>query len=117
MLYSQLTDQVNKDIRVVDRDINKVVKDFNAGILTVAHKSIHRGAIQNYKPYWSEKLERLDEELSAARREAKTNPSQLPTTYQCQISPVQATRQEEKLEKQNSITQPGERWYQVVETD
>ena len=22
-----------------------------------------------------------------------------------------------KLEKQNSITQPGERWYQVVETD
>ena len=75
-LYRQLTDQVNKDIRVVDRDINKVVKYFNAGILTVAHKSIHRGAIQNYKPYWSEELEGLDEELSAARREAETNPSQ-----------------------------------------
>ena len=75
-LYSQLTDQVTKYIRVDGRDINKVVKDFNAGILAAAHKSIPRGARQNYKPYWSEELERLDEKLSAARREAETNPSQ-----------------------------------------
>ena len=40
------------------------------------YKSIPRGARQNYKPYWSEELERLDEELSAARGEAETNPSQ-----------------------------------------
>ena len=71
-LYSQLTDQVTKDIRVEGR----VVKYFNAGILTAAHKSIPRGARQNYKPYWSEELERLDEELFAARREAETNRSQ-----------------------------------------
>ena len=45
---SQLTDQVTKDIRVKGRDINKVVKDFNVGILTAAHKSILRGARQNY---------------------------------------------------------------------
>ena len=76
MLYSQLTDQVTKDIRVEGRDINKVVKDLNAGILTTAHKSIHRGARQNYKPYWSKELERLDEELSAASREVETNPPQ-----------------------------------------
>ena len=48
------------------------MKDFNVGILTAAHKSVPRGARQNYKPYWSEELERLDEELSAARREAET---------------------------------------------
>ena len=121
ILYSQLTDQVTKDIRVEDRDINKVVKDFNVGILTAVHKSIPRGARQNYKPYWSEELERLDEELSAVRREAETNPSQVNHNHlrntKAQISPLQATSQEEKLEKQNSITQPGERWYQVVETD
>ena len=76
ILYSQLTDQVTKYIRVEGRDINKVVKDFNVGILTAAHKSIPRGTRQNYKPYWSEELERLDEELSAARREADTNPPQ-----------------------------------------
>ena len=52
------------------------MKDFNAGILTAAHTSIPRGARQNFKSYWSEELERLDEELSAARREAETNPSQ-----------------------------------------
>ena len=52
------------------------MKDFNVGILTAAHKSILRGARQNYK------LERLDEELSEARREAETNPSQYKTvTY------------------------------------
>ena len=52
------------------------MKDFHAVILTAAHTSIPRAARQNYKPYWSEELERLDEELSAARREAETNPSQ-----------------------------------------
>jgi len=72
----QLTDQVTKDIKVERRDINKVVKDINAGILTTAQTSIPRGARQNYKPYWSEELERLDEKLSTARREAETNPSQ-----------------------------------------
>ena len=56
-LYSQLTDQVTKYIRVERRYINKVVKDFNACILTAAHKSIPRGARQNYKSYWSEELE------------------------------------------------------------
>ena len=75
-LYSQLTDQVTKYIGVEGRDINKVVKDFNAGILKAAHKSIPRRARQNYKQYWNKELERLDEELSAARREAETNPSQ-----------------------------------------
>ena len=75
-LYSQLTDQVTKHIRVEGRDTNTVVKYFNAGILTAAQKYIPRVARQNYKPYCSEELERLDEELSAARREAETNPSQ-----------------------------------------
>jgi len=31
-LYSQLTDQVTKNIRVERRDINKVVKDFNVSV-------------------------------------------------------------------------------------
>ena len=39
-LYSQLTDQVTKHIRVEGRDINKVVKDFNAGILTVPSPNV-----------------------------------------------------------------------------
>ena len=93
ILYSQLTDQVTKYISVEGRDINTVAKDFNVGILTAAHKSIPRGARQNYKPYWSEELERLDEELSEARREAETNPSQdnhshLQHTKARMISPV-----------------------------
>ena len=39
-LYRQLTDPVTKDIRVEGRDINKVVKDFNAGILTVPSTNV-----------------------------------------------------------------------------
>ena len=72
ILYSQLTDQVTKDIKVEGRRC-EVVNFFNVGILTAAHKSLPRGARQNYKPYWSEEL---DEELSATRGEAETNPSQ-----------------------------------------
>ena len=91
-LYSQLTDQVTKDIRVDGRDINKVVNDFNAGIL-------------------SEELDRLDEESSAARRECETNPSQDNHSH-LQHTKARFLRyklQEEKLEIQNSITHPGER--------
>ena len=82
ILYRQLTDQVTKDIRVEDRDINKVVKDFNVGIVTAAHKSIPRRARRNYKPYWSEELERLDEQLSAVRRKLKpTHHKTITVTY------------------------------------
>ena len=74
--YRELTDALCSDIRVDGRDIDKVTKDFNAALLKAAHKCIPRGSRRDYKPYWNDDLETLQEELSEARREAETHPSQ-----------------------------------------
>jgi hypothetical protein len=73
--YRQLTDDLCRNIRVDGRDVNKVIKDFNAATLKAAYKCIPRGARKNYTPYWNEDLEGLQNSLSEARREAESNPS------------------------------------------
>ena len=70
--YSQLTDQVTKYIRVEGRDINKVVKYFNAGIMTATHKSIHRGARETGKD-WKDWM------MNYLQPEGKLNPTLLKT--------------------------------------
>ena len=51
------------------------MRDFNTCILKAAHETIPRGAWRNYKPYWSDKLQGLQDELSEARRTAEDHPS------------------------------------------
>lgn len=75
-MYQSETDILCKDIRVDGRDINQVVKEFNNSILKAAQEAIPRGARKEYKPYWSEELEELQNKLSEARVEAESNPSQ-----------------------------------------
>ncbi|XP_053378628.1 uncharacterized protein LOC128548203 [Mercenaria mercenaria] len=74
--YRELTAETCRQIRTEGRDINKVTKDFNAALLQAAKKCIPRGSRRYYKPYWNKDLESLQEELSEARREAETQPSQ-----------------------------------------
>ena len=75
-LYRHRTSELTKDIVVQGRDINMVVKDFNASILRAAHEAIPRGSRKEYKPYWSNELQELEDALSEARRQAEVNPSQ-----------------------------------------
>ncbi|KAK7101835.1 hypothetical protein V1264_020159 [Littorina saxatilis] len=75
-LFRHRTSELTKDIRVEGRDINMVAKDFNMSILRAARESIPRGARRDYKPYWSNELQELDDDLADARREAEVNPSQ-----------------------------------------
>lgn len=58
------------------RDTNCVVKDCNGSVLQAVHKSIPRGARKAYRPCWNGELEKLHGELSEARQEAETNPTQ-----------------------------------------
>ena len=58
-----------------ERDINKVIKEFSTGILQAAKECIPKGAIKDYKPYWSDDLENKHKALSDARKIAETNPS------------------------------------------
>ena len=75
-LFSHRTSELTKDIRVQGRDINMVVREFNAGILKAAKETIPRGARKSYKPYWSTELQELEDNMTEARREAETNPSE-----------------------------------------
>ena len=50
--------------------------DFNSCILTAAQKTIPRGARRDYRPYWSQELQDLQDALSEARAAIEANPSQ-----------------------------------------
>ena len=75
-LFKHRTSTLSKDITVQGRDINMVAKDFNSCILKAAQETIPRGARRNYRPYWSQELQDLQDALSEARAVAEANPSQ-----------------------------------------
>ena len=75
-LFKHRTSTLSKDITVQGGDINMVAKDFNSCILKAAQETIPRGARRNYRPYWSQELQVLQDALSEARAAADVNPSQ-----------------------------------------
>ena len=48
-------------------DVNKITAHFNQSILDAAKSTIPRDARKNYKPYWSEELQDLEDEVSRTR--------------------------------------------------
>ncbi|RUS73113.1 hypothetical protein EGW08_019135 [Elysia chlorotica] len=76
MLYKHRTSILASQIETKDKDINKIVKDFNACILKAAKEAIPRGARKNYKPYWTQELQKLQDEVEETRKEVETNPNQ-----------------------------------------
>ena len=75
-LFKHRTSTLSKDITVQGRDINMVANDFNSCILKAAQETIPRAARRNYRPYWSQELQDLQDALSEARAVAEANPSQ-----------------------------------------
>ena len=78
-LFSIRTNELTKGIRVQGRNENHVVKEWNKCILQAAQETIPRGARRNYKPFWSHKLQELEEDLNEARERAEKEPSQTNT--------------------------------------
>jgi ribonuclease HI len=74
-LFRHRTNVLTKDLQVHGRDINNVVRELNGCILQAAKESIPRGARKEYKPYWSNQLQQLQDEMTEARSEAENNPS------------------------------------------
>jgi ribonuclease HI len=75
-LFRHRTSELTRNIRVEGRDINSVTKDFNTCVLQAARETIPHGARRDYKPYWSNHLQELQEDLEDARKKAEENPSQ-----------------------------------------
>ena len=75
-LFSQRTNELTKDISVEGRNINGVVKEFNAGIIRAAKEAIPRGVRKNYTPYWNPTLQKAHDDLTSKREQAESNPGQ-----------------------------------------
>ena len=75
-LFAIRTNELSREITVDGRNINNVVRDFNASIIKAAKETIPRGVRKNYTPYWTPKLQDAQDKLTRAREEAETNPSQ-----------------------------------------
>nr|KAG5706601.1 hypothetical protein BaRGS_005671 [Batillaria attramentaria] len=74
--FAHRTNALTKDIQVHGRDVNNVVKEFNSSLLQAAKECIPRGARKDYKPYWSDQLQTLQDDLNEARTRAEEQPSQ-----------------------------------------
>lgn len=54
-----------------DKNINKVVKEFNKYVFQAAHEAILRGATKYYIPYWWKQLDVLQEEVEKKIKEVE----------------------------------------------
>ena len=78
-LFTQRANELTKDIRVQGRNENTVVKEWTKGIIQAANETIPRGARRDYKPFWSNQLKELEDDLNEAREKAEKEPSQTNT--------------------------------------
>ena len=74
-MFKHRTSILTKDLNR-EQDINSLVNKFIKIILQAASETIPRGARKYYKPYWSEELEQLHNDVEEARKHAKTIPCQ-----------------------------------------
>ena len=75
-LFKHRTSVLATDISTQRKDINNLIREFNAALLQAGKECIPRGARRNCKPYWTEDLERQKKEVNDARNKAEEQPSQ-----------------------------------------
>ncbi|CAG2257388.1 unnamed protein product [Mytilus edulis] len=74
--FETRANELTKDIVTEGKNINNVVKIFNASIVKAAKESIPRGVRKDYNSYWSNEIQETHNALTRAREEAESNPSQ-----------------------------------------
>ena len=75
IFFVELTDCQTEGVNTNGWNVNKMTAHFNQSILDAAKSTIPRGARKNYKPYWSEELQDLEDEVSRTREEVENNPT------------------------------------------
>jgi len=74
-LFSQLSDEYTRQVKADDYNINRAARTFTSALLKAASETIPRGARKNYRPYWSEELQELEDEVTRAREKVEANPT------------------------------------------
>ena len=73
--FKRLTDKFSKSIKPADQNINRATTNFQKALLQAATESIPRGARKNYKPYWTEELQDLEDQVNSARQTVEETPN------------------------------------------
>ena len=73
--FSHLTEKYTQAITTNNSNINRPSTTFDRAVLKAARETIPRGARKNYKPYWTEELQKLEDEVTRTREEVEENPT------------------------------------------
>ncbi|GFS11578.1 hypothetical protein ElyMa_001351000 [Elysia marginata] len=68
-------DELAVPLNARSENTNRGAKVITEAIIKSAKKTIPRGARKNYRPYWTEELEELENEVKVARKEVEEHPS------------------------------------------
>jgi len=75
--WDQYAEILEGKLKLLDltKDVNQTARDFNNAVLESAKAAIPRGRRRNYQPNWSSKMEALHNDLSKARDDMESNPT------------------------------------------
>ena len=74
--FSLLLEGLTAKIHPRSNQIDRTMKQFQEAIKNAAKQSIPRGSRKTYTPYWNKGLQNLHSDVTKARYEAETNPSE-----------------------------------------
>ena len=74
--FSHLLEGLTAKINPRSNQIDRTTKQFQEAIKNAAKQSIPRGSRKTYTPYWNKGLQNLHSDVTKARYEAETNPSE-----------------------------------------
>ena len=75
--FAEKVDMYTGEIRHKRQNINRKIKVLNQAILKAATESIPQGAWKNYRPYWTEELQQLEDSVEEARMKVQEDPTVL----------------------------------------
>ena len=75
-MFSHLSDIYCKGIKVDDINTNRATYSFNKAVLKAASETIPCGARRNYRLYWTEELQDLEDEVTKTREQVENSPTQ-----------------------------------------
>ena len=120
-MFSRLTNEYCKTVKADHFNINKATDSFNQSTLRAASETIPRGARNNYKPYWTEDLQGLEDEVARTREKVENNPTpqnniaHKACTAKYRKAYLQAART--SWREKNRKAELGQRWQQTLETN
>ncbi|KAK3760362.1 hypothetical protein RRG08_030623 [Elysia crispata] len=74
-LFQLATNEMSQAINARSHKVDRTARYITEAILTAAKKTIPRGARKNYRPFWTDELEKLEDEVNKVRKDAEENPN------------------------------------------